>query len=332
MRGGRAGQATESNRQTPALPGSPGPQGLVAFARRDEPDCQGMSPGRGHLSSLLLAWLAVWFAADHRHAVRAAPTTEDLVPPREGRGHTVFDGRSRWNRVLVVDEGDERSLFFGDTDGDTQSTVSLRDPTTVPMEYIRHAASALAFAPRRRSALVVGLGGGTYPMLLRRACPDMTIDVVELDRLVRRVARDYFGFVEDGKLRVHIADGARFVRRTRQRWDLIFLDAYGAGGIPEPLATDAFFARVARRLADKGLIVANITDTDSGRERAVIARLAKAFPACVLQHTPKSDNIIVVAGASLPKDIAAALTALDREARLPFAVAPMAGLYRSCTD
>jgi spermidine synthase len=160
----------------------------------------------------------------------------------------------------------------------------------------------------------------------------MTIDVVELDPLVRKVARQYFGFVEDGKLRVHIADGARFMRQTKQRWDIIILDAYGAGGIPEALANDAFFADVARSLRPGGLAVANIADTRQERERGIIGHFAKAFAACILQHTPHSDNVIAIAGASLPKDVAAALTALDREGRLPFPTATMASLFRPCTD
>jgi spermidine synthase len=278
------------------------------------------------------AALAGALGASPARSAPAAPATPDLLL-RPGASETiVFDGRSRWNRVLVVDRGELRLLLFGDTDGDHQSAVSRRDPAAVPMEYIRHAASALAFAPQRRSALVVGLGGGTYPMLLRRSFPAMAIDVVELDPLVRKVARGYFGLAEDGKLRVHIADGAEYLRQARRRWDVILLDAYGAAGIPAALATDAFFASVARRLADDGLVVANISDADAAREQAMISRFAKAFPACVLQHTPKSDNIIAVAGASLPKDIAAALAALDREARLPFPVAPMANLYRPCTE
>jgi spermidine synthase len=254
---------------------------------------------------------------------------ERQSPARE---HLVFAASSRWNRVLVLDEGELRHLRFGDADGDTQSTVSLREPRAVPMEYIRHAASALAFTTRRRSALVIGLGGGTFPMLLRRSHPAMTLDVVELDPLVRKVARRYFGFVEDGRLRVHIADGARFMRLTRQRWDIVFLDAYGAGGIPEPLATDDFFAALARSLRAGGLAVANIADGKQAREREIIARFARAFPACLHLHTPQSDNVIAIAGASLPKDVTAALAALDGEGRLPFPTASMAPLYRPCAD
>ena len=251
--------------------------------------------------------------------------------PLPGPPHVVFTGDSKWNRVIVADQGDLRSLYFGKLDDATQSTISLRDPKMVPMEYISHAASALAFTPRHRNLLVVGLGGGAFPMLVRRAFPATRIEVVELDPLVRKVARDYFGVVEDSRLRVHIADGAAFVKRAGQRWDLILLDAYGADTIPEPLTSNEFFADVARRLAPGGLVIANVADAESSqRERDIIRRMAQHFPACVLQRTPKSDNIIVVLGAALPQDLGAALDALDAEARLPFPVAPMASRYRAC--
>jgi spermidine synthase len=276
-----------------------------------------------------LAWILL-LAALGGSPAQAEPT-RDLFAPATSE-HLVFEGVSPWNRVLVLDEGDLRHLRFGDATGDTQSTVSLHEPRSVPMEYIRHAASALAFTDLRRNALVIGLGGGAYPMLLRRSYPAMTIDVVELDPLVRRVARQYFGFVEDGKLRVRIADGARFLRQTKKRWDIIFLDAYGTGGIPEALANDAFFADMARSLKSGGLALANIADTKHERDRDIITRSAKAFPACILQHTPSPDNVIAIAGASLPKDVTAALAALDGEGRLPFPTAGMASLYRPCTD
>jgi spermidine synthase len=261
-----------------------------------------------------------------------AQPAKDTPVPEPTPPHVVFTGDSKWNHVIVADQGDLRSLYFGDLDS-TQSTISLRDPKMVPMEYIRHAASALAFAPHRRNLLVVGLGGGAFPMLVRRAFPSTRVEVVELDPLVRKVAREHFGVVEDARLAVHIADGAEFMKRARRRWDLILLDAYGADTIPEPLATDEFFADVARRSAPQGLVIANVADAESSqRERDIIRRMAKHFPACVQQRTPKSDNSIVVLGATLPKDLAAALAALDAEARLPFPVAPMASRYRACDE
>jgi spermidine synthase len=257
---------------------------------------------------------------------RAAQAGE---PAAEPKPTVVFDEKSPWNRILVVDEGKLRTLRFGDLAGDDQSVIVRDDPSAVPMEYIRFAASALAVPQHVRRVLVIGLGGGTFPMLLRRTYPGAKIEVVELDPLVRLAAKRYFGFKEDGHLRVRIGDGALAFRDARS-WDLIFLDAYGASSIPEPLATAAFFGDVSRALAPGGVAVANIANQDSAVEKQTIARFAAAFSACALLHTPESDNVIALGAANLPADLTPSLEALDKEGRLPFPLAPMGRSFRSC--
>jgi spermidine synthase len=254
-----------------------------------------------------------------------AVATPDAGPSRT----VVFDGESRWNRVFVVDEGRLRYLRFHDADGDDQSAIVRDDPAAVPMEYIRFAAVALAVPKRLRSALVVGLGAGAFPTLLHRTQPQASIEVVELDPLVHQVAARYFAFKEDGRLRVRIGDGA-FAFRDGRRWDLIFLDAYGAASIPEPLATAAFFGEVGRALAPGGVAVANIANPDPAVEKATIARFAGAFAACALLHTPESDNVIVLGASKLPADLTPVLQQADKQARLPFALAPMAARLEEC--
>lgn len=258
-------------------------------------------------------------------ALPAYATEVDAGPSRV----VVFDGESRWNRVLVVDEGRLRYLRFHDVDGDDQSVIVRDEPAAVPMEYVRFAAAALAVPKQPRRALVVGLGAGAFPMLLRRAVPRTTVEVVELDALVYQVATRYFGFKEDSHLRVRIGDGALAFRDGR-RWDLVFLDAYGAASIPEPLARAAFFGEVSRALAPGGVVVANIANPDPAVEKATIARFAGAFAACALMRTPESDNVIVLGASKLPKDLMPALQKVDKEGRLPFALAPMAVRLKAC--
>jgi spermidine synthase len=241
----------------------------------------------------------------------------------------VFDGESAWNRVLVVDEGKLRYLRFHDVEGDDQSVVVRDEPSAVPMEYIRFAAVALGAPSQLRHALVIGLGAGAFPMLLRRALPRARVEVVELDALVHQVAARYFGLAEDSRLRVRIGDGAMAFRDGR-RWDLIFLDAYGADSIPEPLASTGFFGEVSRALAPRGVVVANIANSDPAVEKATLARFASAFPACALMRTPESDNVIVLGAGKLPKDLSAALRRFDKQSRLPFALAPMAARLKAC--
>jgi spermidine synthase len=247
------------------------------------------------------------------------------------RPRVVFEGQSRWNRVLVVDEGRLRYLRFHDVGGDDQSVIDREDPTAVPMEYIRFATTALAVPRVIRQALVVGLGAGAFPMLLRRSRPDARIEVVELDPLVRRVAREHFGFKEDGHLRVRIGDGARAFGDGR-RWDLVFLDAYSATSIPEALSTSEFFAKVSAALAPGGVAVANISNPNSTVEKQTIARFAGAFAACILLHTPESDNIIALGAAALPADLTPALRALDQKRRFPFALEPMGAELKPCSS
>uniref|UniRef100_A0A1D1Y6U2 Methyltransferase-like protein 13 n=1 Tax=Anthurium amnicola TaxID=1678845 RepID=A0A1D1Y6U2_9ARAE len=59
--------------------------------------------------------------------------------------------------------------------------------------------------------IVVGLGAGLLPMCLRGCLPFLDIEVVELDPVILDLAKSYFGFTEDEKLKVHIADGIQFI-------------------------------------------------------------------------------------------------------------------------
>lgn len=63
-------------------------------------------------------------------------------------------------------------------------------------------------------AVVIGLGAGLLPMFLHRCIPVLEIEAVELDPVIVDIARKHFSFVEDKRLKVHIADGIQFVRES----------------------------------------------------------------------------------------------------------------------
>lgn len=60
--------------------------------------------------------------------------------------------------------------------------------------------------------IVVGLGAGLLPMFLHACFPFLFIEAVELDTTVFDIARNFFDFLEDNRLKVHIADGIQFIR------------------------------------------------------------------------------------------------------------------------
>ncbi|CAL5214091.1 unnamed protein product [Lathyrus oleraceus] len=63
-------------------------------------------------------------------------------------------------------------------------------------------------------AVIIGLGAGLLPMFLHSCIPVLEIKAVELDPVVAHIAREYFSFVEDKRLKVHIADGIQFIRES----------------------------------------------------------------------------------------------------------------------
>ena len=105
----------------------------------------------------------------------------------------------------------------------------------------------LAVVEEPKRILIVGLGGATIPNFLHKHYPRTTIDVVDIDPDVVVVAKKFFGFKDDPTMRAHVADGRKFVEESRDRYDIIFLDAYGRDNIPYHLATREFLQAARAR-------------------------------------------------------------------------------------
>ncbi|TNF29108.1 MAG: hypothetical protein EP329_16565 [Deltaproteobacteria bacterium] len=197
--------------------------------------------------------------------------------------------------IWVIERDGTRYLRF-ERDGINQSAVRLGDPTWLEFTYTKTALAAFALAPKKARVLVVGLGGGTIPMFLRRVLPDAEIDVVELEPRVAAVAQAHLGFTPDPKLRVHIADGRRFIEEAEAQWDVIVLDAYGPDAVPPPLATREFLEAVRARLAPGGLVAANLWATSANRSYPSMLRTYEdVFPEVYVVRALSGASRIVMA-------------------------------------
>ena len=84
------------------------------------------------------------------------------------------------------------------------------------------------------------------------------MDVVEIDGEVVDVARRFFAFPDDPRVHVHVEDGRRFLQATRERYDLIMLDAFYSDSVPAHLTTREFVALARDHLAPAGALVSNV--------------------------------------------------------------------------
>src|SRR5712691_10709106 len=171
----------------------------------------------------------------------------------------IYEKPSRYNTIIVTeDHSGLRTLLF-ESGGSRQSVVKPGDPDHLELPYARVALAGLALCEEPRRILVVGLGGGTLPMFLRKHYPNAAIDVAQIDPDVVDVAKKFFGFREDERMQVHVGDGRRFIENVRQpQYDVIYLDAFGAYNVPEHLATQEFLRAVRRAVVPSGVAIGNV--------------------------------------------------------------------------
>ena len=139
--------------------------------------------------------------------------------------------------------------------------------------------------PESFQALLIGAGAGDIP---KKILPVIELDIVEIDPQVIKLAQDYFDFNPSPSQRVVIEDGRRFLRKSKETYDVIIFDAYAGGIIPPHFLSMEFFRLAASALKPEGTLVMNIAGRPSGDDLLLmsIMRTAKdIFPSVAVTAT-----------------------------------------------
>jgi spermidine synthase len=205
----------------------------------------------------------------------------------------LLEADSFYNRIHVAEDGQMRYMDF---DNLRQSAMLLEDPWELRLRYTRFLAVALIFQPDPKRALVLGLGGGSFPKRLYRDYPQLVVEVVDIDPMVLAIAKRHFRVPEDSRMRLYARDGRRFVAETAAKYDLVFLDAYNSDTIPFHLTTREFYGEVKARLAPGGIVVSNIIGHLRGPQsaffRAMYRTLAEVFPTVYVLPTYDPGSVL----------------------------------------
>jgi spermidine synthase len=178
----------------------------------------------------------------------------DIYPGKEDT--LLHQTRSALQEIKVFDK--QNGLRYLILNGVQHGGHLPGQPAKLVLPYFRLAFAAMAFLEAPKRYLFIGLGMGAMPTFLHAVQPDAEIDVVEIDPGVVDVAREWFGFVEDGRLRVTVGDGREYVKNTSVKYDAVFLDAYADLGVPSHLTTLEFMQEVRAVIAPGGVAVSNL--------------------------------------------------------------------------
>ncbi len=231
---------------------------------------------------------------------------ERVVAPDAG-GLVRLRKETAYHRLLVVDQGNRRSLYFNNLTQGIIDRTTGRAPAN--LFHTGLAASLLYRKELPRNAFVIGLGVGILPRLLSEKAPEIATTTVEIDPEVVRVATDWFGFRPDANDRVLVGDGRALLEREKGPWDAIFLDAYFSDSIPFHIATREFFELCRQRLSSDGVFAANLGGTLMGPDQrlfwAMLRTVREVFPNVAILSTELSGgksrfygNVILVASRS----------------------------------
>jgi spermidine synthase len=130
------------------------------------------------------------------------------------------------------------------------------------------------------SVLQLGGGGYTFPRWVEARYPRSSVDVVEIDPAVTRIANRRLGLAASTRISTLNGDARLFLKAEPEaRYDLILGDAFSDLAVPFHLTTVEFVRRVRRWLEPGGLYVANAIDASDGRFlRSMVRTIHRVFP------------------------------------------------------
>ena len=200
----------------------------------------------------------------------------------------------------VVDESTVRTLHFGTLA--RQSTMFLADHQALALSYTRCMMTALLFVEAPRTALLLGLGGGSLAKFLLHHFPDCRIDAVEKRAQVVELARAFFYLPDTPRLQVHIQDATTFLKgQPTGTYDLVLVDIHDCDGMSSAVNQPGFFAACQQCLGPGGAFAINLWSGERGEVlREIMDSLRVTFADQVLRLPVARKSNCIALGLNVP--------------------------------
>jgi spermidine synthase len=219
-----------------------------------------------------------------------------------------------YNKAFLIEEFEYRSMCFS-LDGCTQSEMRIDDPYALVNEYTREMMGFLAFQPRPKRILIIGLGGGSLVKYCHRHLPTTRVTAVEIDPVVLAMRSQFLVPLDDDRLTVIHADGADHVAQMAnrgERIDAILVDAYDHTGIASAVVERSFVENTKHILGANGVFVMNLVAESADAQRHV-ETVRQVFGDTVVVAMQRGGNLVIFAGQTLHDPRRARMAARNAE-------------------
>jgi spermidine synthase len=162
-----------------------------------------------------------------------------------------------------------------------QSEMYPDAPDELVLGYTQAMMGFLLFNPRPAHIAMIGLGGGSLAKYCHRYLPESRIAVAENDADVIALRAHFRVPGDSARFRVLCEDGADFVRRPANAFDVLMVDGFDRRGQPPQLCSQRFYDDCHAALAPDGILVANLLG-DVLETAACLDRMRLSFDGAVV--------------------------------------------------
>ena len=175
----------------------------------------------------------------------------------------TYEGESIYNYLQVYEDDEKVVLSTNVLFGVQSIYLKEEGPTGMYYDYAMAAPYMAGIKEKEKlSVLVLGMGSGTYSTQLSRYFDNVEVMGVEIDEKITDLARKHFCLPDE--VEVSTYDGRAYLAASKDKYDVIMVDAYQDITIPFQMSSVEFFTLVKEHLTDDGVMVVNMNMRGSG--------------------------------------------------------------------
>lgn len=225
---------------------------------------------------------------------------------RESRGFIDID--TQYQRIQIfqgIDAKNNEPARYLRTDPLSVQSAMYLNSNDLVFDYTKFYNLFKYFNPEAKRTLMIGGAGYSYPKYYLENFPNLTMDVVEIDPMMTKLAKKYFRLQDNPRLKINHEDGRVFLNRTKNKYDAVLGDAFNAHTPPFQLTTKEATQKIYDLLNPEGVAIVNLISSLSGGKskflEAEYATYKAVFPQVYLfpvngqNNLERTQNIILVA-------------------------------------
>ncbi len=221
-----------------------------------------------------------------RRAVLSAVALFIVIAPLGVKTNVIrIDTPSSNYEVHTGNRNGEPIRYLTTGPGGAQSGIYIHRTNDLPFWYTRQIVQLTAQIPNKQNILILGGGAFTIPEYLARQYPKSSVDVVEIDPSLKKIAEQYFDYQALSNITAIDGDARTYINTASKQYDVVIIDVYSDVSVPFSLLTKEYAEKLNMVLAKKGTIIVNAIAAESGLCRQLLRAIDATYRSVASEAT-----------------------------------------------